>query len=611
MIEKNSLSAADLRDIREKYRYERDKRTTHSGRGVRELDGDLRRYLDDPFTPANPREAVFDEVEVVCIGAGFAGLLAGANFRRRGFDRIRLIDSAGDVGGVWYWNRYPEAKCDVHSLIYMPLLEETGYVPSQRYAPAPEIAEHARRIATLYGLYEHALFHTTVTELRWDDVLHRWHVRTDRGDDILAQFVALCPGPLSKVKLADIPGVEDFRGTSFHTSRWDYAYTGGTPSNPTLERLHDKVVGFIGTGATGLQCVAPLGRAAKKFYLFQRTPSTVGVRGNGPIDADEIHKLEPGWQKRAQEVFTDICFGAGTEEYLVVDGWTDLNNGLQANQRYKDLRGKDLALEKERVDFEKMEAIRRRIDSVVKDRDTAEKLKPYYNYMCKRPGWHDEYLEAFNLPTVELVDTQGRGVERITEKGVVANGKEYKLDCLVFGTGFETETIVNQRLGVDVYGKAGVSLADKWADGVATLHGITTAGFPNFFLVPAHSGQAVVTTNVVHMTQEYTHHMAYIAGTVRENGWEVFNVSQQAEAQWVETILARRVDRSAFLEACTPGRNNAEGNYKARPLQNSVFGGTASEYFGILRAWRESGRLPGLEMSVELGNLGVSRRTGL
>ena len=594
----DSNQQADLERAREKYRRERDKRLARSSaRGIIEIDGDLKRYLDDPYMQPVARDPLTDEVEVLCIGAGFAGLLMGARLKQAGIDRVRLVDSAGDVGGVWYWNRYPECKCDVDSLIYMPLLEETGYIPKWRYAPAPEIGEHARRIASHFRLYDHAVFHTTVTETVWDEALKRWHVHTDRGDDMLARFVVICNGPMSKVKLPDIPGLETFEGKSFHTSRWDYAYTGGGPEDSDLTGLGDKVVGFIGTGATGLQCVSPLGHSAKHLYLFQRTPSSVGVRDNRPIEPGAVQGLEPGWQKRRQENFTAINFGDPVEEDLIKDGWTDLYRDLTSSPRYEGLQGEAAALEKERVDFEKMEAVRARVDKIVRDPATAEKLKPFYKYMCKRPGFHDEYLPTFNLPNVTLVDTQGAGIERIYATGVIANGERYELDCLIFGTGFEVETGGRLRMGFDVVGRNGQTLADKWCDGMRTFHGMTVHGFPNLFITPGLNAQAVVTTNVVHMTSEYAQHVAYIVKAMKDRRAETFELSKQAEADWVQTIVDRRIDMSAFLEACTPGRYNYEGNTQARPIQNTVFGGGAREYFSILQQWRDRGDLAGFDLS--------------
>lgn len=581
-------------DIQTRYRAERDKRVTNQGRGALDLVGDLASYLEDPYTAAKARLPVQDEVDALCIGAGFAGLLAGARLKESGLGKVRLVDAAGDVGGVWYWNRYPEAKCDIESLIYMPLLEELGYIPSQRYATAPEIGAHARRIAAHYKLYDHALFHTTVTETQWDEDDALWHVRTDRGDAIRSKYLLICNGPLSKVKLPDIDGIDSFKGKAFHTSRWDYGYTGGGPTDPVLTGLKDKRVGFIGTGATGLQCVAPLGQAAKELFVFQRTPSTVGWRDNRPIDTAEVESWPKGWQRARQENFTRINFGHAVEQDLIQDGWTELYGTLLASPSLKGLSGAALAAERDRLDLMMMERIRARIDAVVQDPDTAERLKPYYNYLCKRPGFHDEYLAAFNLEGVQLVDTGGGGIERMTETGVVVEGREYPLDCVIFATGFETETAGRLRLGFELFGRGGLDIRSKWKDGLTTLHGMTVADFPNLFLIPGVNGQAVVTANVVHMTQEYVGHIAHIIAATEARGAASVETSHEAEAAWVATILARRIDRSAFLEACTPGRYNYEGNLAARPAQNTTFGGGPIEFFQLLAAWRATGKQSGM-----------------
>jgi cyclohexanone monooxygenase len=608
MSAENSKSNLTMEEAHRRYKVERDRRiAAAAGRGDVIATGDLKRYASDPFQSPTHREAIADQVEVVCIGAGFAGLLVGARMKEAGFARVRLIDSAGDVGGVWYWNRYPEAKCDVDSLCYMPLLEETGYVPSLRYATAPEIFEHAQRIATTYKLYDHALFHTTVLDIGWDDESNRWHIHTDRGDHIVSQYVVVAIGPMNTVRLPDIPGIKKFKGKSFHTSRWDYDYTGGGPCDSKLTKLAEKKVGLIGTGATALQCVLPLAESAQEFYLFQRTPSTVGVRGNRPINREEVQSFEPGWQKHRQENFTAIWAGKPVDEDLVDDGWTYICRELHCSPEYEGLAGDALAQKKEEVDFRLMEEVRARIDSIVKDPETAESLKPYYNYFCKRPGWHDEYLGAFNLPNVSLIDTDGLGVEEIYEDGVIVDGKRYPLDCLIFGTGFVTETVGKLQLGFDVFGREGITLAEKWEDGMTTLHGLMVSKFPNLFLVPGVNAQAVVTVNVVHMTQEYAQQIAYVAKSVRDRGMEVFDLTEEAEAGWVNTILERRIDDEAFLEACTPGRNNYEGQVKARPKQNTVFGGGPIEYFAILREWREAGEQQGLEFSIPTREIADAR----
>ena len=327
----------------------------------------------------------------------------------------------------------------------MPLLEETGYVPSEKYAKAPEILEHAQRIARHYGFDEGAVFQTAVTSMDWDDELARWLVRTDRGDKFRARYVGLAAGGgLQKPKLPGIPGIADFQGRSFHTGRWDFAYTGGD-NRGDLHKLRDKRVAVIGTGGSAIQCIPHLGEWARQLYVFQRTPSSIDVRANRPTDDDSRASFEPGWQKRRQENFALFTSGAFTlnpqnetpPEDLIRDGWTEVPRTLGSLDR-SGLSPKEMAQLVERLGLEKMERIRSRVDEIVQDKVVAEALKPYYRLMCKRPCFHDTYLGTFNRPNVTLVDTEGNGVERSTARGVVANGKEYEVDLIVFASGYDT-----------------------------------------------------------------------------------------------------------------------------------------------------------------------------
>ena len=332
----------------------------------------------------------------------------------------------------------------------MPLLEEVGYIPTEKYSSAPEILEYTRTLGKRFDLYKSALFQTEVTEMRWDEASGRWTVLTDRGDKIEARFLCIGSGLLNRPKLPGIPGVERFKGHSFHTSRWDYAYTGGSCEG-NLDGLKDKRVGIIGTGATAVQAVPHLGVSAKELYVFQRTPSSVDVRDNRPTDPEWAASLEPGWQRRRMDNFDIIMNGGKVEEDLVDDYWTKMFAEMMAASR---LQGRDkdnkvpLSELLQVVDYRKQERVRGRVEEVVKDPATAEALKPWYNTFCKRPTFHDEYLETFNRPNVHLVDTKGQGVDAITEKGVVVGGVEYELDCLIYATGFETNNDWTHRAGL-------------------------------------------------------------------------------------------------------------------------------------------------------------------
>jgi len=590
----------DAQALREKYRLERDKRIRDDGNEqYREIAGAFAHYLEDPYVePGFAREPLSDEVDVVVVGGGFGGLLTGARLRQAGIDKIRLIEKGGDFGGTWYWNRYPGAACDVESYVYLPLLEEVGYLPVEKYARAPEILAHSQAIGRKFDLYRDACFQTEVTEMRWDDEIRRWIVMTNRNDRIRARFVCLSSGPLHRPKLPGIPGVEDFAGQAFHTSRWDYGYTGGD-SNGNLERLSDKVVGIIGTGATAVQCVPHLGEWSKHLYVFQRTPSSIDVRANRPTDPEWARTLEPGWQKRRMDNFNILVSGGFQDEDLVSDGWTDIiRNLLILTDQNKDLArqaASDPAEILELADFRKMEQIRARVDEVVQDPEIAEALKPYYRQFCKRPCFHDEYLPTFNRPNVTLVDTQGKGVERITRHGVVVDGREYELDCLIYATGFEVGTGYTRQSGFELYGRNGATLTGKWKDGVATFHGFHSHGFPNCFVVSiVQSGFSV---NFPHMLDEQSKHIAYIVKHCRDNDISVVEASKQAEDAWVDTIKNLAVLRENFLQECTPGYYNNEGKPSERARQNSSYGAGPVAFVKVLEDWRANGQLEGLELT--------------
>ncbi len=584
--------------LREKYRAERDRRLRSDGNDQYvEVRGAFAGYLEDPYVaPGFTREPLEDEVTVAVIGGGFGGLLAGARLREAGIDDLRVVEKGGDFGGTWYWNRYPGAMCDVESYIYLPLLEELGYVPTEKYARAPEILAHSAAIARKYDLYRSACLQTEVTELRWDAASARWIVATNRGDRFRARFVCMSNGPLNRPKLPGIPGIESFRGHTFHASRWDYAYTGGD-SNGNLTGLRGKRVGIIGTGATAVQCVPHLGETAEHLYVFQRTPSSIDVRANRPTDPAWANGLGAGWHQHRMDNFNILVSGGFQAEDLVNDGWTDIIRKLLLMlQQEPGAAGSAESLGRtvELADFQKMDQIRARVDAIVEDRATAEALKPYYRQFCKRPCFHDEYLQTFNRENVTLVDTQGRGVERVTPKGVISGGVEYELDCLIFATGFEVGTAYTRRAGYEIHGRDGASLTQHWEKGVRTLHGMHSRGFPNCFIMSPQ--QAGFTVNYPHMLNEQSQHIAYIVTQVLERAASAIEVSEAAEAEWIDTILRLSGRGREFLESCTPGYYNNEGKLSDLAAQNGFYGGGPVEFFRILAEWRAAGELAGLEL---------------
>jgi cation diffusion facilitator CzcD-associated flavoprotein CzcO len=585
--------------LRQKYLEERNKRLRPDGNDqYLRVAGQLAHYLDDPYTPVTPRAPRSDHVTFAFIGGGFAGLVTAARLSEAGIKDVRIVEKGGDFGGTWYWNRYPGAQCDTASMVYMPLLEETGYMPSEKYAHAPEILAHCQRIGKQFGLYDNALFHTEVVSLDWDEANARWNIRTNRGDAFTAQFVGMGTGPLHVPKLPGIEGIESFKGHSFHTSRWDYDYTGGNPSGALMEKLVDKRVGIIGTGATSVQCVPHLARACKELYVFQRTPSSVDIRANAPIDPTWFAGIATsGWQQRWLENFTANQAGGSAEEDLVQDGWTDLSRRIRA--KIMDLPREqrtpaNMLAAFEDSDFEKMEEIRARVDAIVGDRETAAKLKAWYRQLCKRPCFHDSYLQAFNTPGNHLVDTDGKGVERITENGVVVAGKEYQLDCIIYASGFEVGTEYKRRAGFDLTGRGGVKLSDHWAAGMRTKHGIHVHGFPNAFLVQPTQGANLI-SNVPHNLTEAARTIALMVRHAQVNGFKEIEVTKEAEDRWVELLLTG-AGRMIGSPDCTPGYYNNEGREPGPAAKLSV-GHPAGPmtYFKYIDGWRNSGQFEGLQ----------------
>ncbi len=586
----------DTTDLREKYRAERDKRLRADGNEQYiEPTGAFAHYLEDPYVEPTPRPPLNDEVTFAFIGGGFAGLVAGARLKQAGIDDVRIIEKGGDFGGTWYWNRYPGAMCDTASMVYMPLLEEVGHMPGHKYAFAPEILEHCRNIANTFDLYDNACLSTEVTQLEWDEATSRWIIRTNRGDEMRAKFVAVGTGPLHRPKLPGIKGIESFTGHSFHTSRWDYEYTGGNPAGALLDKLGDKRVGIIGTGATSVQCIPHLAKACGELKVFQRTPSSIDVRANHETDPDWFETLEPGWQQKWLLNFTTLQTGGFTDEDLVKDGWTDLAQRIRDQVVASgDFTPEGMAKAYHDSDDVKMNEIRARVDEIISDPATAEALKPWYRQLCKRPCFHDEYLDSYNNPNVHLVDTDGRGVERIDESGVWVNGTHHELDCIIYASGFEVGTSFARRSGFETIGRDGQTLSDKWVDGMMSLHGIHVHGFPNMFIVGPSQGANLI-SNVPHNLTERALTLAAIMRHATDNDIDHIEVTPEAEAAWVERL--EKGGRTFGNDPdCTPGYYNNEG-HQADPSATRNFLGFPEgpvAYFDYIAQWRSSGAFEGL-----------------
>jgi cyclohexanone monooxygenase len=594
----------DQAALREKYLSERDKRIRTEGqKQYVEAEGEFEEFYEaDPYTPVVPRTPVREDIDVAILGGGLCGLVAGARIKQAGVSSFRIIELAGDFGGAWYWNRYPGIQVDTDSYCYLPMLEELGYMPKQKYAFGDEVFEHCQRIGKHFGLYDKALFSTLVRSMEWDASIKRWLIRTNRDDEIRARFVIMAQGPFNRPKLPGIPGITDFQGHTFHSARWDYAYTGGDLSGG-LDKLADKRVAVIGTGASGVQIVPHLARDAQHLYVFQRTPSSIDERGDVPTDPEWVETLQPGWQKERQRNFHTAAFeafGPGQPD-LVCDGWTEISRNLQAHldatEGWASLADPAKFMElREIQDYQVMERLRGRVDAIVKDKKTAEALKPYYRFLCKRPCFNDQYLPAFNRPNVTLVDVSDtKGVERITEKGIIAHGVEHEVDCIIFASGFEITTDLDRRLGIRPFaGRDGLSLYDHWADGYRTLHGTMSHGFPNQFFMGFIQGG--VTASTTAMFEQQADHIAYILKETLARGATTVEPTAQAQEEWCATVKASAFDNTNFQRECTPGYYNNEGEQLIRSHLGDPYWPGFYALEELLQAWRDTGEMAGLAL---------------
>ncbi|MDG1196453.1 MAG: NAD(P)/FAD-dependent oxidoreductase [Actinomycetota bacterium] len=539
--------------IKNKFSEERDLRLAYRPPGedyyTSDLTGDLAKYAVDPYSDdVEPREKLNDVVEVLFIGGGFSALLTSARLREKGVDSIRIVERGADVGGTWYWNRYPGVACDVVAYDYLPLLDETGYVPTRHYAGGNEIFNYCKSIAERFDLYDLAVFGTTVTSTVWDENEEMWHVGTDQGDLMKARFVVCANGTLSKPKLARIQGLEKFEGHSFHTSRWDYDFTGAE-----LENLKDKRVGIIGTGATAVQAIPNLGAAAKELFVFQRTPSSIDVRDDWETDPEWASTLQPGWQ--------------GDRRRRAIEG-PQVSDAVKA--RRAAMPQEEKVRRQENANIDAMMRIHKRIDEVVEDSVTAESLKPWYMLMCKRPCFHNDYLPTFNLPSVHLVDTHGEGITEINEKGPIFEGTQYEVDVLIYATGFEV-----QKTGIynEIKGDNDLDLNDKYSDGIRTLLGIHSQGYPNLFIMGGY--QAFFAFNLTDVLNSQGEHIAECIDFVRKAEIHSLDCNEKAEEWWVQQVIEHRGTTSRNKD-CTPGYYNFEGADNRR--QDGNYNGTMKEY---------------------------------
>ncbi|KAI9026047.1 putative monooxygenase [Hyaloraphidium curvatum] len=585
------------RDRRVRAEHENQYVTVGEGKGAK-----FSHWLDDHWTKRVEREPIDLDLDVLVLGTGFSGILTASKLKDRGITSFKMLDAAGDFGGTWYWNRYPGAACDSESYCYLLYLEQSGYMPSAKYVPGFEIREHTVRLAKQWDLYPHAIFQTMAKEMRWSEEEGKWTVTTDRGDSIKARFLVQCGGPINCPHLPDVPGIDSFKGHEFHTARWDYDYTGGNPNGDfNLTKLQDKRVAVIGTGATGVQCIPYLGEWAKELYVFQRTPSAVDVRDNEPTDPKWYAGLEKGWQQKRDDAFQIYGLG-GDAEVELDDGFsrTFTSTFSLLKRHMKTGEGKQYSIPDllQLADFRHMERLRKRVDDVVKDKQKAEILKPWYNIWCKRPVYSDNYLPIFNKESVHVVDTADtKGIERITEKGVVVAGREYEVDCIVWSTGFESPA---RKVNFKLYGRGGLTRDEKFEkDGISTLFGIMMDGFPNLWYY-GHA-QGSVSVNFPSIYSVYADFTSYCISELLKRGVKEVEPTKEAEEEWTAEIMKLSRANPQFASECTPGYYNSEGNIEAltKAARGAAYGAGAVAYRMRLNAWMETGDLEGLQLKIE------------
>ena len=610
--------AIDIPALRERYREERNRRLRPEGQEQYVVSADQPEATSDgdPHMARASRPPVSADADVAILGGGWAGVLAGYHLRKAGVENIRIVEQAGDFGGVWYWNRYPGLSCDNDSYCYLPLLEEMQFVPSKKFADGLEIRQYCQRVARRFDLYRGALFHTCVEALTWDESIRRWHITSDRGDDLRARFIVMALGPINTPKVPRIKGIEEFRGKMFHTARWDYAYTGGSQERPVLDLLNDKRVAIIGTGASAIQAVPFLGRYAKQLYVLQRTASTVDERHNTPTDAAWVAALKPGWQRERQMNFHRAAIDGLTpgEHDKICDIWTEINRNLSAEfgaTSWPQSPDEYLA-KREVMDFRVMERLRARVDAVVTDKETASILKPWYRHMCKRPASSDEYYPTFNKDNVRLFDVAPtRGVERLTTRGFIHDSAEYDIDCLIFASGFEVSSDLQRRWGIaTIEGRDGRSLYDHWAHEFRTLHGMMTHGFPNQFFMGFFQGGFNASTTETFNNQG--RHIAWIINHALGQGDCTAEPSLEAQDAYVNHIRETAIDTSAFVRECTPGYFNNDGQeiaddkgeLRPRTYAGETYGLGFYAFETLLEEWRSRGDLS--DLMIEAPIVGVA-----
>ena len=467
------------------------------------------------------------DFDAVVIGAGFGGMYMLHRLRLKGF-KVRVFETGKGVGGTWYWNRYPGARCDVESVQYSyqfsPELQQE-WEWTERYATQPEILRYANHVADRFDLRRDIRFETRVTRATFDEGVHAWTVETDKGDRVSARFVVTALGCLSSPNTPDIPGLADFKGPTYHTGNWPHEgvdFTG-------------KTVGVIGTGSSAIQSIPMIARQARHLTVFQRTANYTVPAHNRPLDPDYVREVKanyPAMRRRAKATPPGIDFKINMASAIATpeaerqrefqERWDYGGLGFMAS--FSDLLLND-GSNRTAADF-----VRAKIREVVKDPELADRLTPRNVIGCKRLCVDTGYWATFNQPHVTLVDVGDAPIERITADGLRADGKDYTFDCLVLATGFDAMTGALQR--IDIRGRGGRSLRDKWTEGPKTYLGLTMAGFPNLFTITG-PGSPSVLTNMLPSIEQHVEWIADCIEHMRARGATSIEADRDAEEAWV------------------------------------------------------------------------------
>ncbi|KAJ5656212.1 hypothetical protein N7507_008162 [Penicillium longicatenatum] len=637
LVTSNEKREPELAQMKARYEEEREKRLRDDGNAQFievAKSPQYESFADDPWIdPAAlqpPLQEKFPDnrSEMLIVGAGWGGVQHAIRMIQTGIpaEDIRIIDPAGGFGGTWYWNRYPGLMCDIESYTYLPYLEETGYVPKNRYSEGEEIREYVNLVARKWGLVDSAVFQTQAQKMVWDEDAKEWLVdliqcRKGQSPETLqirSKFVTIAAGVLNWPKLPKIPGILDYQGDTFHSARWAYDITGGSPKDPSLTKLKDKRVIIVGTGATAVQIVPRLAEWCKHLYVVQRTPASVDVRDQREtVEAwfyEEVARSK-GWQRERIRNFHQHFTPSESElpaVNLVNDGWTRAP-GLVGLTGYTDgpKSPEEIPAYVTRlieIDAPRQSRIHARVDQEVQDPAVAEKLKPWYPVWCKRPLFHDDYLKTFNRDNVTLVDTDGKGIDRMTSDSLVIGEETYQADIVVFATGFLAPPAGTpaEKANMSVIGLNGVSMSEEWSRfGPTTLHGVIDAKFPNLFL--SGPNQASTSGNYRFSLDEYAKHVSYILAEAKRranNAHFVVAPSDEAAEGWAMQVLMRSAPLSVAI-GCTPGYFNLEGDLD-RVLReperqmvlarSSIWGSGIEHWLDVIEKWRADGDMRGIVM---------------